>query len=493
VLEGAGTRRSVPLDGFYVDLFETVMRHDEILTTIVVPPPPEAARFTYIKFLPRTVDDFATVSAAVRLQLAADGTVEDLRIALGGAHSVPFRATSAEAALRGRRPDPAAIDDAAALARDAAEPFPDVRGSAAYKREMVRVWVARALTFWRNRPDMPDNRNLAPPELIGRAEDPVGGGAKVRGAALFAGDREMPGMLWARFLGSTRPHARIRAVDAGRAREMPGVRAVLTGRDAEGILLGRRLQDQPVICWDTVRFVGDRLAAVAADTPEQAAAALDEIDVEFEDLPAVTDARSALEAGAPILHPAASAYRYIGGERPPVDHPNLQSATRLARGEQDIEAVFASAAHVFEDRFTTPRQHHGAVEPHATLVWIDPDQTVRIVSTNKDPFALRTQIALTFGLDPSRIVIESSLIGGDFGGKGYSPDEHACYLLARATGRPIKAVAPHAEEIAAVNTRHAADITSGRRSMPTGICSPTRARCCLTEVRTRPRRGARTS
>jgi aerobic carbon-monoxide dehydrogenase medium subunit len=146
VLEGAGTRRSVPLDGFYVDLFETAMRHDEILTAIVVPPPPEGARFTHIKFLPRTVDDFATVSVAVRLQLAADGTVEDLRIALGGANSAPFRAKLAEAALRGRRPDPAAIDDAAALARDASEPFPDVRGSVAYKREMVRVWVARALT-----------------------------------------------------------------------------------------------------------------------------------------------------------------------------------------------------------------------------------------------------------------------------------------------------------------------------------------------------------
>ena len=146
VLEGAGTRRTVPIEEFYVDLFETAMRHDEILTAIVVPPPPEAARFTYIKFLPRTIDDFATVSVAVRLELAADGTVEELRIALGGANSVPFRATSAEAALRGRRPDPAAIDDAAALARDAAEPFPDVRGSAAYKRDMVRVWVARALT-----------------------------------------------------------------------------------------------------------------------------------------------------------------------------------------------------------------------------------------------------------------------------------------------------------------------------------------------------------
>ena len=168
---------------------------------------------------------------------------------------------------------------------------------------------------------MPDIGDLAAlPELIERAEDPVGGEAKIRGAALFAGDREMPGMLWARFLGSPRPHARIRSVDASRAREMPGVRAVLTGRDAEGILLGRRLQDQPVICWDTVRFVGDRVAAVAADTPEQAAAALDEIEVELDDLPAITDARSALEPDAPILHPAASGYRYIGGERPPVDH-----------------------------------------------------------------------------------------------------------------------------------------------------------------------------
>ena len=146
VLEGAGTRRSVPLNEFYLDLFETAIRRDEILTAIVIPPPSLGARFTYVKFLPRTVDDFATVSVAVRLDVAADGTIEDIRIALGGANSVPFRATSAEAALRGRRPDPAAIDDAAALARDEAEPFPDVRGSAAYKREMVRVWVARALT-----------------------------------------------------------------------------------------------------------------------------------------------------------------------------------------------------------------------------------------------------------------------------------------------------------------------------------------------------------
>jgi carbon-monoxide dehydrogenase medium subunit len=146
VLEGTGTRRSIPLDAFYLDLFETALRRDEILTTIVVPPRPETARFTYLKFLPRTIDDFATVGVAVRMERAADGTVADVRIALGGAHSVPLRARTAEDGLRGRRPAPAAIDDAAALARDSVDPLPDVRGSAAYKREMVRVWVARALT-----------------------------------------------------------------------------------------------------------------------------------------------------------------------------------------------------------------------------------------------------------------------------------------------------------------------------------------------------------
>lgn len=299
---------------------------------------------------------------------------------------------------------------------------------------------------------------VAAPPSLAEPEDPVGGAAKVTGAARFAGDRIMPGMLWARFLGSHLPHARIVSVDVSRARAMPGVRAALTGRDVAGVLFGRRLQDQPVIAWDTVRFVGDRLAAVAADTPEQAAAALEAIEVQLEPLPLVVDARSALVEGAPILHPDSARYRYLGGDRPAVDHPNLQASAHLARGAPDLEPIFSKAAHVFEDVFSTPRQHHGAVESHATLVWIDEHGIVRVVSANKDPFALRAQMALTFGLAEDRIVIESPLIGGDFGGKGYSPDEHACYLLARATGRPVKALTAHADEVAAVNTRHAAEV-----------------------------------
>jgi carbon-monoxide dehydrogenase medium subunit len=145
VLECSSGCRTVPLDEFYVGMFETVIRRDEVLTSIRIPPQPEGARFTYVKFLPRTVDDFATVSVAVRIDPAPDGTILDARIALGSAGTVPMRAEAAESAIRGHKPDPALIDDVAALARDAADPIPDVRGSVAYKREMVRVWTARAL------------------------------------------------------------------------------------------------------------------------------------------------------------------------------------------------------------------------------------------------------------------------------------------------------------------------------------------------------------
>lgn len=145
VLERASGLRTVPLHEFFVDMFETVVGSGEVLTTIRIPRQPDGARFTYVKFLPRTIDDFATVSVAVRIDPAPDGTILDARIALGSAGRVPLRAVAAESAIRGRRPDRALIDEVAALARDAADPIKDVRGSVAYKREMVRVWTARAV------------------------------------------------------------------------------------------------------------------------------------------------------------------------------------------------------------------------------------------------------------------------------------------------------------------------------------------------------------
>jgi carbon-monoxide dehydrogenase medium subunit len=145
VLRGPSGERVVPLDEFFVDVFETAIEPDEILTTIRIPRPSPTARFEYVKFLPRTVDDYATVSVAVRLEVGSDGAVEDVRIALGNAGAVPFRASAAEDALRGTVPSPSYLHDVAAIAAEASDPVDDIRGSADYKREMVRVWTARAL------------------------------------------------------------------------------------------------------------------------------------------------------------------------------------------------------------------------------------------------------------------------------------------------------------------------------------------------------------
>jgi carbon-monoxide dehydrogenase medium subunit len=137
--------RRIPLDAFFVDLFETSLEPGELLVRIEVPPLPPGARATYKKFLPTTRDDYATVSVAASLATDAAGTCTHARIALGGVAAVPLRAREAERSLTDRRLDDAAIREAAALAAAATDPIDDLRGSASYKRAMAGVWTARAL------------------------------------------------------------------------------------------------------------------------------------------------------------------------------------------------------------------------------------------------------------------------------------------------------------------------------------------------------------
>ena len=146
VATSAAGERTVPVDELFVDVFTTSLRADEILTSVRFPSLAPGTRATYLKFLPQTADDYATVSVAAALRLAKDGTVADARIALGACGPTPVRARSVEAALKGVRPDGKRIADAAARVDADIEPFDDVRGSAAYKRDMARVWTQRALT-----------------------------------------------------------------------------------------------------------------------------------------------------------------------------------------------------------------------------------------------------------------------------------------------------------------------------------------------------------
>ncbi len=138
--------RAIPVEDVFVDVFTTSLRPGEIITAVRFPPLAAGTRATYLKFLPQTADDYATVSVAAAMRLASDGSVADVRVALGAAGPTPRRARSVEDALRGARPDPKRIADAAALVDGDIEPFDDVRGSAAYKREMARLWTERALT-----------------------------------------------------------------------------------------------------------------------------------------------------------------------------------------------------------------------------------------------------------------------------------------------------------------------------------------------------------
>ncbi len=145
VVAGPKGERSLPLDAFFVDYFQTALAADEVLTAVRLPPRPANTRAVYLKFLPRTADDYATVAVGATLRLGPQNVCEDLRLGLGSVASVPLRVRGVEGALRGQRLTPELVREAAPLVRDAVEPVDDARGSAQYKREMARVWTERAL------------------------------------------------------------------------------------------------------------------------------------------------------------------------------------------------------------------------------------------------------------------------------------------------------------------------------------------------------------
>ncbi len=286
-----------------------------------------------------------------------------------------------------------------------------------------------------------------------RAEGPD----KVTGRTRYAADVPLQGMLWGKILRSPHPHARIRSIDATPARNAPGVRAVVTGPDVPNHLMGKQIRDLPALCWDRVRYVGDRVAAVAADTPEQAEAALALIDVDYEILPAVFDPVAATEPDAPLLHDDVAGYDGAPRERLATDVRN--GLTRLAWSKGDVEQGFREADVVLEHTFRIPGRHQGYLEPHAGLLSIDPDGRVQVWASTKDPFRTRRMLADTLGMEHSRVRVHSVNVGGEFGGKGDARDLPVAYFLARESGRPVKIVMTYAEELAACNPDEATVMT----------------------------------
>ncbi len=211
---------------------------------------------------------------------------------------------------------------------------------------------------------------MNPRSTIGLPVPRVEGRSKVTGQATYTADITVPGTVWGAILRSPYPHARILSIDATRARLADGVHAVLTGQDLGGRLYGRSVIDIPVLAHDRVRFIGEPVAAVAAETLDAAQQALDLIDVEYEELPAVFDPFEAMAEGAPILHPDLSKYRRDGsvaaGGMGEVefhwgDLPNLLSHEIKETG--DVEQGLRQADVVLENTYHVPIQHQAYIEP----------------------------------------------------------------------------------------------------------------------------------
>ena len=266
---------------------------------------------------------------------------------------------------------------------------------------------------------------------------------KVTGRKQYVGDMRVPGMLHAALLCSPLPHARIKSISTDRARALPGVRDVVTYREDPGVLFNsatrfyeHQIPNTERIFDSTVRYVGDRVAAVAADTPEIAQRALELIDVDYEPLPFYTDVEAAAREGAYPIH----------GESNVI--------TTMVHNAGDLEAGFAQADRIFEDRYSTPPIHHGAIERHVAIADYDYTGKLTIISPNQNVFGYRIILSRIFGLPMSRVRVSSPAIGGSFGGKLEMTIEPVAALLSMRTGRPVRLELSRKQCINATRTRH---------------------------------------
>jgi len=274
---------------------------------------------------------------------------------------------------------------------------------------------------------------------------------KVTGEAIYVDDMAMPGMLYGRFLTSPHASARIVSVDTSKAAALPGVRAILTGDELD-YRLGLYMSDKRVLARGFVRYQGDHVAAVAADTEAIAAEACAQIDVQYEPLPAVLDPAEGLAEDAPLVHPELHTYSYMKGVFHPVPHSNIAHHQRIYRG--DMEQGFADADQVFETSFQNPPVPHVPLETHAVIAKALSRDRMDIITSAQSPFTVRNIMAVSFGLPHNNVRVRIPCVGGGFGGKAGIHLEPMAYLLSkRAGGRPVKVVATREEEFNSLPSR----------------------------------------
>jgi len=292
-------------------------------------------------------------------------------------------------------------------------------------------------------------------QTVGKPEVKVDAVKLAQGKPAFAADIEMRGMLYAKVLHSPHAHARIKKIDASKARALSGVAAVLTWQDIPRVAYSTAGQSDPIpgpldsFSLDyKVRFVGDRVAFLAAETPEIAEQALRLIEVEYEILPTLFDSTKAMEPGAPILHDEPEYVPFA------VCDPakNLAAEIRIDIG--DVAKGFAEADEIFEAEYAVPKVQQAHIEPHVVVTYWDEDDRLVIRTSTQVPFHVRRQLAPVLSLPVKRIRVIKPRIGGGFGGKQEVLIEDVAAHLTIATGRPVIYEYSREEEFTASRSRH---------------------------------------
>lgn len=292
-------------------------------------------------------------------------------------------------------------------------------------------------------------------KTVGHAETKVDAVKLVQGKPVFTADFEKRDMLYAKVLRSHYAHAEIKNIDTSRAEALPGVVAVLTWKDLPRVAYSTAGQSHPIpgpldsFSLDhKVRFVGDRVAFVAAESVAIAEAALDLIDVEYEVLEPLLDPSQAMNEGAPLIHDEPEYVNFADSD----PTRNLAAEIRIDIG--DVDKGFAEADRIFEGDYDVPKVQQAHIEPHVVLTYWDEDDRLVITTSTQVPFHVRRQLAPVLDLPIKRIRVIKPRIGGGFGGKQEVLVEDVAAHLTIATGKPVLYEMTREEEFVGARTRH---------------------------------------
>jgi putative selenate reductase molybdopterin-binding subunit len=289
---------------------------------------------------------------------------------------------------------------------------------------------------------------------FGRSLPAPAGPEVVRGTARYTFDTAMEGLLHIKLLRSPHPHARIISIDRTAALAVPGVHAVLTFEDAPAKLFSTARHekawmdpDDTRVLDNVVRFIGQKVAAVVAETAAAAEEGCRRLEVEYDILAAVFDPAEAVAPGAPMIHPDKTRDQRIADAQ-----RNIVAETHGEFG--DVTAALAASAVTYEGTFTTQRVQHAHLETHGGLAWVDADGVLNVRSSTQTPFLTRRALADIFDLPSDKVRVFCERVGGGFGGKQEMFVEDVLALAALKTGRPVKLELTREEQFIATSTRH---------------------------------------